>query len=153
VRTRGGFGVFLGVTLPARRAGEVAMALSSPAQRSRPSISIRACTGTRIPGGQGREEWGIWRGISRFARSMDACAYLVLGDAGLADSLVVGLVAQPSHGGGGVGGSGDWLRAGGAVWSGWFGLRRKKERSRGLRLKFECERQQQYCVSACLVVG
>lgn len=60
VRTRGGFGVFLGVTLPARGEGAEEMALSSPAQRRRPSISIRACTGHRIPNigsGQCCEKW------------------------------------------------------------------------------------------------
>lgn len=53
---------------------------------------------------------------------MDACAYHVLGDAGLADALIVGLVAQPSHGGGSGGGDGGGFRGLAAALLGVVGL-------------------------------
>ena len=96
-RGLGGFR-FRGVALPAARWLE-AMSLSSPAQRSRPSISIRACTRAK---NQWRRKKFLFRWRSDLGKML--APYHVLGDASVAEALVVGLGAEPPHRGGGGGG-------------------------------------------------
>jgi hypothetical protein len=100
-RGLGGFR-FRGVALPAARWLEAeAMSLSSPAQRSRPSISIRACT--RVKNQWRRKKFLVqWR--SDLGKML--APYHVLGDAGVAKTLVVGLGAELPHRGGCFGGGG-----------------------------------------------
>lgn len=90
VRTRGGLGFLLGVVppIPARRlaaaeadAEAEAMALSSPAQRRRPSISIRACGdspknqrgGRAIAIASARERFLIQRGTPKVDDRGEGC--------------------------------------------------------------------------------
>lgn len=91
-----GLGVFRGVALPAVRWLETAaMSLSSPAQRRRPSISIRACT-------RAKNQWCRKKFLIRWRSNLGktVAPYHVLGDAGVTETLIVGLGAEPPHGGG-----------------------------------------------------
>jgi hypothetical protein len=107
-----GLGVFRGVALPAARwlAAE-AMSLSSPAQRCRPSISIRACTRAK----------NQWCGAAEIPHPVeiesgeDACALPCsrrCGRRGCSRSRTLRWASPwqrlPSFGGGGGGGCGLW---------------------------------------------
>jgi hypothetical protein len=95
-RARGGL---LAGVRAARGGGHRVELLLGAAQPEHLKPGLHAARGSSRIGGAARKFLIRWTEI-KYGDRGDACAYLVLGDAGVAEALVVGLVAALSHGGG-----------------------------------------------------